>query len=62
MTLISLIVYLVILGLILYVVGLLPIDATIKRVIQIVVIVAVLLWLIEALGFMTGMGSLRIGR
>lgn len=48
MTLLSLVVTLIIVGLLLYVVeALLPIDATIKRIIHIVVIVVVLLWLLS---------------
>jgi hypothetical protein len=62
MSLISLLVYLIVIGLILYLVGLLPIDATIKRIIQIVVLVIVILWLVQALGLIAGLGSIRIGR
>ena len=48
MTLMSVVVTLVIVGVLLYVVeSLLPIDATIKRMIHIVVIVVVLLWLLS---------------
>jgi hypothetical protein len=48
MTLLGLVVTLIIVGLLLYVVeSLLPIDATIKRLIHIVVIVVVLLWLVS---------------
>jgi low temperature requirement protein LtrA len=48
MTLLSLVVTLIVVGLLLYVVeALLPIDATIKRIIHIVVIVVVLLWLLS---------------
>jgi hypothetical protein len=48
MTLLSIVVTLIIVGLLLYVVeSLLPIDATIKRLIHIVVIVVVLLWLLS---------------
>lgn len=49
MSLVSLIVALVIVGLLLYIVNLLPIDATIKKIIQIVVVVFVGLWLLQAL-------------
>lgn len=62
MTLIGLLVFLIVVGLILYVVGLLPIDATIKRVIQIVVLLIVILWLLEALGLIANLGAIRIGR
>ena len=62
MSLISLLVYLIVIGLLLYLVGLLPIDATIKRIIQIVVLVVVILWLVQALGLLAGLGTIRIGR
>lgn len=48
MPLITLIIYLVLIGVVLYLVGLIPMDATIRRIIQIIVIVAVLLWLVTA--------------
>jgi len=48
MTLLSIVVTLIVVGLLLYVVeALLPIDATVKRLIHIVVIVVVLLWLLS---------------
>jgi hypothetical protein len=60
-TIVQLIVVLVILGVILYVVEtLLPIDATIKRIIHIIVILAVLLWLLTLVGLLPG-GNLKIG-
>ena len=48
MTLLSLVVTLLIVGLLLYVIeALLPIDPTIKRIIHVVVVVVVLLWLLS---------------
>ncbi len=48
MTLLSLVVTLLVVGLLLYVIeSLLPIDATIKRIIHVVVVVVVLLWLLS---------------
>lgn len=61
MSLISLLVYLIVVGLLLYVVGLLPIDATIKRIIQVVVLVVVILWLLQTLGLLAGFDMMRIG-
>lgn len=49
MTLLSLIVTLIIVGLLLWAVGQLPIDATIQRLIRVVVIVIVVLWLVSVL-------------
>lgn len=46
MPLISLIVWLIVIGVILYLINLIPMDATIKKIIQVIVIVVVLLWLV----------------
>lgn len=59
MSLISLIVTLIIIGLLLWLVSQLPIDATIQRIIHIVVIVCVILWLIGI--FFGPVGDFRIG-
>lgn len=50
MDLVSLLIALVVIGAILYVITLLPIDATIKRIIQVIAIVAVLIWLLREFG------------
>ena len=47
MDLVSLLIALIVLGAVIYVVGLLPIDATIKRIIQVVAIVALVVWLLR---------------
>lgn len=61
MPLINVIIVLVVVGVILYIVeSLLPIDATIKRIIHIVVILAVCLWLLQAFGIIGPLGSFRV--
>jgi hypothetical protein len=50
MSLIALLIALIVIGAVLYIVTLLPIDATIKRVIQVIAIVAVVIWLLERVG------------
>lgn len=47
MSLISLLIALIIIGAVLYIVGLLPIDGTVKRIIQVVAIVALVIWLLR---------------
>jgi hypothetical protein len=60
MPLINVIIVLVIVGVLLYVVEtLLPIDATIKRIIHIIVIFAVCIWLLQAFGIIGPLGSFR---
>jgi hypothetical protein len=52
MSLIQLVVALIVVGVLLYLVQLLPMDATIKLIIRIVVILAVVLWLLSATGIL----------
>ena len=61
MPLINVIIVLVIVGVLLYIVEtLLPIDVTIKRIIHIIVILAVCIWLLQAFGIIGPLGSFRI--
>lgn len=59
MTLIGLIVVLLIVGVALYVIGLIPMDATIKRIIQVIVILLVVLYVLSAFGLIPH-GSIRL--
>lgn len=62
MPLINVIVVLVIVGVLLYVVEtLLPIDATIRRIIHIIVILAVCIWLLQTFKIIGPIGSFRLG-
>jgi hypothetical protein len=56
MSLISLLVVLVVFGAVLYIVQLLPIDGTIKRIIGVVVVVVLLLYVLQAFGLISGTG------
>lgn len=60
MSLIGLLVVLIVVGLLLWAVGQIPMDATIKRIITVVVIVFVCLWLLQALGLLGPMPDLRL--
>ena len=59
MSIIYLLVMLVIVGLVLYVVNALPIDALIKRIIYVIVIILILLWVLQAFGLLPA-GSFRL--
>ena len=60
MPLINVLIVLVVVGVLLYVVEtLLPIDATIRRIIHIVVILAVCIWLLQAFHIIGPLGSFR---
>jgi uncharacterized protein YqhQ len=52
MTLIGLVVVLLVVGVALYLVSLIPMDPTIRRVIQVVVLLVVILWLLSAFGLL----------
>jgi hypothetical protein len=56
--LVTLIVLLIICGVALYVISLIPMDATIKKIIQVLVILFVCLYVLKALGLLAGLGSL----
>lgn len=49
-SLVGILIFLVVIGAVLYIVQLLPIDATIKRIAYVVVLVFVLLYLLQMLG------------
>lgn len=54
--LISIIVTLIVIGLLLYLIGLIPMDATIKQIIRVVVIIAVIIWLLQSFGLLGPIG------
>lgn len=56
MSLLGLIVSLAILGAVLYLVTLIPMEAWLQRVIQVLAILFVVLWILDALGIVTGIG------
>lgn len=58
----SLIIALIVVGLLLFLVNKLPLDATIKQIIWVIVIVFIIIWLIQSLGLLSGLDSIRIGR
>jgi hypothetical protein len=54
--LISIIVTLIVIGLLLYLIGLIPMDGTIKQIIRVVVILAVIIWLLQSFGLLGPIG------
>jgi uncharacterized protein YqhQ len=61
MPLMNVLIVLVVVGVLLYLVEtLLPIDATIRRIIHIVVVLAVCIWLLQAFGIIGRLGSFRL--
>lgn len=60
MSLISLVVVLIVVGLILYLLNTLPIDGTMKTIIHAVVIVFVVIWLLQSIGVIGSIGNIGI--
>jgi hypothetical protein len=54
--LISIIVTLIVIGLLLYLIGLIPMDGTIKQIIRVVIIIAVIIWLLQSFGLLGPIG------
>jgi hypothetical protein len=54
--LISIIVTLIVVGILLYLIELIPMDGTIKQIIRVVVIILVILWLLQTFGLLASLG------
>jgi hypothetical protein len=63
MSLISLIIVLVVVGLLLYLVNTyIPLDEKIRRILNVVVLIVVVLWLLQVFGILDSMNSVHVGR
>jgi hypothetical protein len=63
MPLIQIIIVLVVVGVILGLINnYIPMDATIKRILNIVVVIAVILWLLSVFGVLGPLSGFRVGR
>lgn len=56
--LIGIIVTLVVIGLVLYLIDLIPMDGAIKQIIRLIVIIAVVVWLLRAFGLMPWLNNI----
>ncbi len=62
MPLISLIVTLAVVGLILWLINnYLPMDGKIKKILNVVVVILVILWLLSVFGLLPGLSSVQVG-
>ena len=62
MSLISLVVVLIVVGVLLWLVNTyIPMDGKIKNIINVVVVIAVVLWLLQVFGLFSGLQDIRIG-
>lgn len=63
MPLIQLVLVLVVVGVILWVINsYIPMQATIKRILNVVVVIVVILWLLSVFGLIGNIASIRVGR
>lgn len=63
MSLISLVIVLIVVGVLLWAVNsYIPMDANIKKILNVVVIIAVILWLLAAFGVLSSLGDVRVGQ
>ena len=62
MTLITLLITLVVVGLILWLVNnYIPMDGTIKKILNVVVVIVVILWLLSVFGLIAPLSGMRVG-
>ena len=57
-SIISIIVTLVVIGLVLYLIDLIPMDGTIKQIIWLIIIICVVVWLLQAFGLIGSLNNL----
>ena len=63
MSLLSLIVVLIVVGVLLWLVNnYVPMDGKIKSILNAVVVILVILWLLQAFGLLGAIGGIRVGR
>ena len=63
MPLINLVIVLVVVGVILWVINsYIPMQATIKKILNVVVVIAVIIWLLSAFGVIGNISAIRIGK
>ena len=63
MPLLHIIIVLVVVGLVLWVINsYIPMQATIKRILNVVVVIAVIIWLLSVFGVIGNISAIRIGR
>ena len=63
MPLINVVITLIVVGVLLWLVNTyIPMDAKIKKLLNIVVVIGVVLWLLSAFGLIGNLGNIRVGR
>jgi hypothetical protein len=63
MPLVNLVVILIVVGVLLYLVNnYIPMDSKIKSILNIIVVIGVVIWLLQAMGMMGPINAIRIGK
>jgi hypothetical protein len=62
MPLITIVVVLIVVGILLWLVNMIPMDPAIHTIIRVVIIIAVVIWLLGAFGLLGPLKSFRIGK
>lgn len=60
MSILTIILALIVVGVLLWLVGMLPIDPAIQRIIRIVVIIFLVIWLLKVFGLFAALGAVKI--
>lgn len=60
MSVVTLIVTLVVLGFVMWLIGFIPMDNTIRRILQVAVVIIVVLWLLQGFGILPHLGRIRV--
>jgi hypothetical protein len=61
MPLLSIIIVLIVIGVLLWLVNLIPMQGTIKSILNAVVVIAVVLWLLNVFGLLSFLSHVRVG-
>ena len=63
MPLINLVIALIVVGVLLWLINrYIPMASSIKTILNVVVVIAVVIWVLQAVGLWSGIGSFRLGR
>jgi hypothetical protein len=60
MSLITIILVLIVVGVLLWLIGMIPMDRTIHTIIRVVIIIAVVLWLLRAFGLLGALSAVKV--
>jgi len=60
MSILTILVIIAVFGLILWAIGSIPMDDTVRKILRVVAIVALVLWVLQAFGLLPNVGNMRI--